>query len=371
MRKGLIVIITSLAASLVGVIGFNNINATESIDGLNPILINQKPGTWLKLPDRGKLKPESIHAHAGMVINPKASKLYFFGSDTHNQNWNNDVWSYDLDSMTWAQFYKPDDRSTYQYKDGHRSTKTGRPWAMHTFSSNSWIPTENRLIVSARPVHYGLEKLSHVTIPKNATDCWWEFDPIENQWYPLKDGPFPRLGEATWVPTLQKVIAFNEANVPIAFYDPKLKQFEKISYKGKRPKGYTLKTVYDPKRNRVLLVSNDKDVKLWTYNLIQNKWKGIPTKNTPEGGLYGSWVVDERTDNVVALYPEDPKNSFSNPGGKSKTWLCDLESNVWRALSLETSAPYVGMSYKMAYDPRHQVTLLVVRNDVWSFKAPL
>ena len=347
-------------------------DASESIDGLNPILINQKPGTWLKLQNRGELKPDSIHGHAGMVIDPATSKLYFFGSDTHNTYWNNDVWSYDPISMSWAQFYQPDDRSTYQYQEGCRSTKNGRPWPMHTFSSNTWDPIGNRLIVSARPVHYGLENISHVTIPKGASDCWWEFDPAENRWYAVKDGPFPRLGQTTWLPTQKKIIAFIEGNTPIAYFDPKNKEFEKLSFKGKKPKGYTLKTVHDPKRDRVLLISNnDEEEKLWAYSPKDNKWTGITTKNTPQGGLYGSWTLDEGADKLVALLPEDPKNSSSNPGGKSKTWLCDLKTKEWSVLPLETSAPYVGMSYKMSYDPRHKVTLYVVRNEVWSFKAPL
>jgi hypothetical protein len=240
---------------------------------------------------------------------------------------------------------------------------------MHTFSSNTWDPIGNRLIVSARPVHY---KVSHVTLPKNASDCWWEFDPAENRWYGVKDGPFPRLGQTTWLPKQNKVIAFKEGNIPVAYYDPQKKSFEKLSFKGKRPKGYTLKTVYDPKRNRVLLIShNDKEEKLWAYDPIDNKWTGIATKNTPQGGLCGSWALDESADKLVALYPEDPQKGFSNPGGRSKTWLCDLKTLDWQALPMETSAPYLGMNYKMTYEPRHKVTLLVARNEVWSFKAPL
>ncbi len=338
---------------------------------LNPLLLDQKPGTWLKLPIKSETKPHHIHGHAGVAIDPATSKLYFFGSDTHNQHWNNDVWSFDPVSMTWTQHYLPDDRKTYQYKDGYRSTTTGRPWCMHTFSSNSWDPIQSRLIVSARPVHYGLKMLPHVKMPKDAGDCWWEFEPLENKWYPIKDAPFPQLGQTTWLPNLKKIIAFNSTNTPIALYDPKEKKFEKLAFKGKRPAGYTLKTVYDPKRDRILLLSNDKEVKLWAYEVEKKTWTGLPTKDTPVGGIYGCWALDEAADCVVALYPEDPKGAFGNRSGKGVTWVCDLETNEWKTFKPEPSAPYYGMSFKMAYDARHKATLFVVRNVCWSFKAPI
>lgn len=174
----------------------------------------------------------------------------------------------------WKQYYKPDKRTTYRYEDGYRSTTAGRPWCMHTFSTNCWSPVGGRLVISSRPVHYGLKHLPQVKMPKKPSDCWWEFDPREKKWYPVKCG------------------------------------------------------------------------------------------------IYGCWAIDEGSDCIVALYPQNPKGAFGNRGGKGVTWVCDLEKNEWTSSVPEPSAPYYGMSFKMAYAPRHKTTLFVVGNVCWSFKAP-
>ena len=343
---------------------------TEEKPELNPLLSDQKPGTWLKLPNKGDAAPRRIHGHCGIVIDPATSILYFFGSDTHNQDWNNDVWSYDPAKTAWTQHYKPDPRSTYQYKDGYRSTTTGRPWCMHTFSLNAWDPVEKRMVVSARPVHYGLNKLPQVTMPKKAADCWWDYDPKENKWYPIKNGPYLNIGEICYIPTIKQFIGFNSGCAPITFYDPEKKSFEILKgWKGTLPKGYTRKAVYDSKRDRILLISVDN--RLWSFAYKEKKWTEVETKNKPETGLYGSWDYDASADILVSLRPDDPKGTFGNRSGKSRTVLFNFDTNEWKEHTCEPAAPYRGMSFKMAYDERHKITLYVDGNTIWSFKAPV
>ncbi len=95
---------------------------------LNPLLLQQTPGTWARLPRSGAVHPERIPRHAGGVIDPATSILYFFGSDTHGDEWNNEVWSYDPVSMVWAQAYREDAPAAYRYLDGRKTTTTGRSW---------------------------------------------------------------------------------------------------------------------------------------------------------------------------------------------------------------------------------------------------
>lgn len=47
---------------------------------LNPLLLQQTPGTWTRLPRSGAVHPERIARHAGGAIDPATSVLYFFGS---------------------------------------------------------------------------------------------------------------------------------------------------------------------------------------------------------------------------------------------------------------------------------------------------
>jgi hypothetical protein len=56
---------------------------TASGPTLNPLLLQQTPGTGTRLPRNGAVHPERIPRHAGGVIDPATSILYFFGSETH------------------------------------------------------------------------------------------------------------------------------------------------------------------------------------------------------------------------------------------------------------------------------------------------
>lgn len=270
------------------------------------------------------------------------------------------------------QSYEPDNRITYQFKDGCRSTTNGRPWCMHTFALNAWDPVGKRLVVSAQPIHYGLEELQQITIPKNSMGCWWEYDPAEGLWSAIANAPELGLGHLCYVPTQKKFIAFNGGNDAVALYDPHMNSIKHLkSSHGPSPNGYTLKSAYDVKRDRILLVSWNKQSRLWAFDIKTRRWTDLKTANTPMSGIYGSWDYDVSADTIVSLWSENPEGGFSNKSGTSRTFLCDLEKNIWIEHKTEPSAPYTGMSYKMVYDPRHKVTLYLAGLDLWSFKAPV
>lgn len=53
-------------------------------ENLNPLLVNQAPGTWLKLETRGDKRPGSIHNHAGVALDPEKSVMHFFIQHTQS-----------------------------------------------------------------------------------------------------------------------------------------------------------------------------------------------------------------------------------------------------------------------------------------------
>jgi hypothetical protein len=339
--------------------------------GLNPLLVQQQPGTWRRLPDRSETKPARIHAHAGGVVDPITSVLYFFGSDNHGDEWNNDVWSYDPVTMTWSQSYPEDPPSTYRYQGGIKTTTTGHPWAMHAFAMNAWDPVGRRLVVGVRQMHYGLESLPRVTMPEGAPESWWQYSPTANRWTPAVPGPDLGLGHLCYVPPLKCVIGFDGDNVPVTIYDPEKRVFRAFSgFGGPTPTGYTLKSAYDPRRNRILLVSWDDGPNVWAFDLGKRRWIDLRVKNRPPGRIYGSWDYDQAADAIVSLWPDDPDGSFSNDSGGSRTFLVDLGQNGYREVKTDPAAPYTGMSFRVLYDSRHQVILAVEGHEVWSFKVP-
>ena len=68
--------------------------------------------------------------------------------------------------------------------------------------------------------------------------------------------------------------------------------------------------------------------------------------------------------------PTIPAEGSDNESGKSRTFLVDLARGSYREVITEPAPPYYGMSFKVFYDRRHDVTLVVVGDEVWSFKAP-
>lgn len=343
----------------------------RAVAPLNPLLVQQKPGTWMRLPRGSGAAPQKVPNHAGGVIDPATSILYFFGSDNHGDEWNNEVWSYDPVTMTWAQSYPGDAPSTYRYLDGRKTTTTGHPWAMHTFAMNAWDAASGRLVMGAWQMHYDLERLPHVMLPRDAPESWWQYDPAASAWTPTVRGPDLGLGHLCYVPSLGRVIGFSGDNIPVTLYDPTKRTFQAFSgFFGRAPDGYTLRSAYDSRRNRILLVSWDKGPNVWAFDLEKKRWSNLGVQNRPPGHIYGSWDYDQSADALVSLWPADPAGGFNNESGKSRTFLIDLGRNTYREIRTEPAPPYTGMSFRVLYDPRHEVTLAVEGNEVWSFKAP-
>lgn len=362
----------SCAAVLIAlllVVTIPGLTAGES--SLNPLLLQQTPGTWIRLPTSGAVHPERIPRHAGGAIDPATSILYFFGSDTHGDEWNNEVWSYDAVRMTWARSYPEDAPVTYRYLDGRKTTTSGHPWAMHSFAMHAWDAARGRLIMGAWQMHYDLASLPHVKLPPDATEGWWEYDPAVKGWAALPRGPDLGLGHLCYVPSLGRVIGFTGENVPVTLYDPGKSTFQAFDgFRGRPPEGYTLRTAYDSRRDRILLVSWDRGPNVWAFDLKGKRWSNLQVKNRPAGDIYGSWDYDRSADAIVGLWPDDPGGGFDNQSGKGRTFLVDLARGAYREVHTEPAPPYTGMSFKVFYDPRHQVTLAVEGNAVWSFKAP-
>jgi hypothetical protein len=338
---------------------------------LNPLLLQQTPGTWTRLPKTGAVHPDRIHPHAGGVIDPATSILYFFGSDNHGREWNNEVWSYDPSTMTWAQSYPEDAPAAYRYLDGRKTTTTGRPWAMHSFAMNAWDAAGGRLVMGAWQMHYGLENLPHVKVQPGAPESWWEYDPASRSWTPVPRGPDLGLGHICYVPSLGRVIGFSGDNVPVTLYDPEKRTFQTFpGFRGRSPEGYTLRSAYDGRRDRVLLISWDRGPNVWAFDLKGRHWSNLQVKDRPPGTIYGSWDYDRSADAIVSLWPDDPGGGFANESGRSRTFLVDLARGAYREVQTRPAPPYTGMSFKVFYDPRHDVTFAVAGSEVWSFKAP-
>jgi len=336
---------------------------------LNPLLLSQRPATWQRLPLRSDVKPERIHAHSGGAIDPATSILYFFGSDNHGEFWNNDVWSFDAVAMTWRQFYAPDPPDTYVYRNGAKTTTTGHPWSMHAFGMTAWDPVTASLVVGVHQMHYAIPV--GVEIPQGAPEGWWSFDPALNHWTIVPGGPDLSLGAICAIPPLKRIIGFVAAGFREGtLFDPVTGSFTPFAAAGPYPDGYTLRCVYDAKRNRVMVVSWDQGSNIWAFDLAAKRWTNLQVQGRPPGNIYGSWDYDRSADAIIGLWPDNPEGGFGNDSRKSRTFVVNLEEKIYREIVTEPAAPYPGMFFRVFYDPRHEVILAEEGNTVWSFKPP-
>jgi hypothetical protein len=235
----------------------------------------------------------------------------------------------------------------------------------------AWDTAGRRLVVGAWQMHYGLDSLPHLKAPAGVGESWWQYAPAAKTWTATVPSPDLGLGHICYVGPLRRVLGFDEENSPVTLYDPERRVFERFTASGgPRPAGYTLKSVYDSKRGRILLISRDPGANVWAFDLAKKRWSNLQVAARPPGIIYGSWDYDQSADTIVSLWPADPGGGFDNPSGKSRTFLIDLERNLYREVRVDPSPPYTGMSYRVLYDPRHRVTLAVDGGTVWSFKAP-
>jgi hypothetical protein len=73
------------------------------------------------------------------------------------------------------------------------------------------------------------------------------------------------------VPSLGRVNGFSGENVPVTLYDPGKRTFEAfLGFRGRSPAGYTLRTAYDGRRDRILLISWDRGPNVWAFDLGGN-----------------------------------------------------------------------------------------------------
>jgi hypothetical protein len=84
-----------------------------------------------------------------------------------------------------------------------------------------------------------------------------------------------------------------------------------------RPRG--TRSVYDSRRDRILLISWNRGPNVWAFDLKGKIWSNLQVKNRPSGDIYGSWDYDSSADAIVSLWPDDPAGGFDNGSGKSRT----------------------------------------------------
>ena len=123
-----------------------------AIDGL-AVLDTISDNNWVCLPVDG-IRPNAlsltpITAHTNITVDCDSNRIYYYGSDTHGRDYNNNlIFYFDLRTFKWRAMY-PKDQPTSWIKvespvidtgNFWPATSTGHPVPSHVFDACKYIP---------------------------------------------------------------------------------------------------------------------------------------------------------------------------------------------------------------------------------------
>ena len=168
-----------------------------------------------------KTGPRGRDFNIKMVWAPDRQRVLFCGANHAVPHRLNDVWEFDLASLSWVLLYAPDkprdylglgnDYSDVEFKDGLLITKRGGPAVIaHTWWGLTYDPMAKRLLFMNTWVtdqKKAVQQLAGDPDQLYTGPPLWAFSPNTRQWSPIKTGePYPRPifgGMLEYIPELK------------------------------------------------------------------------------------------------------------------------------------------------------------------------
>jgi hypothetical protein len=170
--------------------------------------------TWVRLHTTGAVQCKVFHGASALA--PDRHTVFFFGADTHDEDYDNSVVRLDLRSLEWSKDYEADTLEDYRITpEGYAVTRSQRPWAMHTFDCWDYHPLTRQLIVVSSPDH-AYKVLAHFqergVWQGKTTPATWFYNPERKTWELVKTNS-PRLFAfaLVWDPVGQQFIGHDGA----------------------------------------------------------------------------------------------------------------------------------------------------------------
>lgn len=328
---------------------------------------------WVRVETTGN-PPRKVF-HGAATIAPDRHEVFFFGADTHDDNYDNRVFRLNLKSLGWSWDYEADPTADYTITpEGYTITKSGRPWAMHTFDSWDYDPVSRKLVAVGSPDHaykiftdFRKKGLFNKSRTRPAT---WLYDPDSTTWE-LVETTSPRLFAyaLVWDPVDKQFIGHN--GVTTYHFDCTKRQW--LAYRAASAKGWHRKMVFDTFAGRVLTLGhNGGSNVLYGYDPKTHTWEIVKTVEKTMSANGAALAYD--SSNQVMLYlANDYHNQYHNASGRSLTFIYDSKTKTWTELAVESPELY-GMNYLTQYDPVRKVFLHFEKSKdskgriaVWAF----
>lgn len=342
--------------------------------------------------DLHKTGPRGRDFTIKMCWAPDRGRALFCGANHGVPHRLNDVWEFDLPSLTWAMLYAPDlprgygdlgkDTSDCEFKDGLLVTKRGGPaviahtWWGLTYDAkhkallfmNTWV-TERKKAVEA----LGGDPKELYTGPP-----LWAFLPAEKKWKAFKaEKPYPAAifgGMLEYIPELGGSV-WHANNWQM--HGTWLHDYDKDTWKDLKANGggkaFEKEAAepeqigyFDPKR-KLLVVQRHHDTH--HYDVTKNEWAKVLTGSKDDGK--SPFGHDARS-----VFHHDPASGHglltqfdTEKQEKANTvWAYDPDKTTWTKLAPEGDPMPTG-GKRLAYvDPAANVLVVLDGVKVWAYR---
>lgn len=327
---------------------------------------------WLKIHQQTQGEPGYFirQAHAGSAYDTLRNRIILFGSNTHNNNWNNSLYTFDLQTLLWTEAYPEDAPETYSINAKGQAVagiNANHPWAMHTFAAIEYDRLQDSLIVASYPGHlapnrFGGKKIKPLwqKIKQHPT---WIYNFSNKYWQAFSGKSIDFFPYAIGYDTDRGVITGFRPN---GIYDW-LGDFGGWQKVGKKvyPQWHT-NVVYDT-INHIFLFYGGNKMKddVHSYKAGDNATKKMATQGErPPGGQSVPLVFNKKLGKMVAVIDKHKK---------AETWLYDYSGDHWQKVTGADFPFKLGMNYNMEYDAKQDLIILIANApdeeaSVWVLK---
>jgi len=333
-----------------------------------------------------KTGPQSRDYSIKMVWAPERNRAIFCGANHAVPHRLNDVWEFDLPSLSWNLLYAPDnardytglgkDPSDVEFKDGIFITKRGGPGIIgHTWWGITYDPKLKALLFMNTWV---TEKKKAAALlggdPANLDPGppLWAFYPETRKWEFIKTTPpaptapfggmleyIPELGGSIWHVNnwqMHETWLFDSATRKWKALKPNGggKEFEQQSPQPEQV-GY-----FDPKRKLVIV---QRQTSTFHYDIAANQWKKVLEREKE------STEVPHAHDSYSPLYHHPASGHGLLLDYKTSTlWAYDPDAVKWTKLAPTGDAMPDGSKRLVYIDPVQDVLVVIKGTTIWAYR---
>lgn len=350
--------------------------ALYALDGL-AVLRDIPDNTWVQLAVQGDSTAPG-QGHCNITVDCDSQRVFLYGSDTHGSNYN-ETWYFNLRDFTWHQLYPQDPTTVFRKVTSPVlpadkywpvcSTATGvHPMASHTFDGMRYVPGKSAVLMFENCPHNG----NPVTVlGAGAVGTSWILDTKTLQWKLLTNAISPEpgiIGKIGVMPDGSRTIGCADGTYEFNWADS---TWVLLTTTGPGPTTYHNAIEYDTYQGKFVVYGgsgafdrNSFDPATRTWALMDSSAIGPSMNGTNIG-------YDTLNKVLVAMAVEEAQYGFSNPSGRSVTWVRGADG-VWRPVKStaagDTLPPHYGFSFKCDYDLANNVTYFMTGNQLWAYR---